>query len=860
MQFLSKPPMSRKIRPPRVITHTVFEISPITKCDDYADEETPVPSEPIVDVSKHVMMDCLFEAISQHSACQLQYAHPPNMVDMKMHVCENVVEMEAQIDEPTAVVAIHLSGLLRFPETNVETDSNERVFSLKPIHHPPLSAILNELYSTVPDTSIPRPLSMIPSYQVNVHKLLSVFHSLNSAPIESVYRANSVIREIDVSKFNTIASMLRVAQFVPEMNTPLFSGGVDMMKYRESGVFDMVERVNQPIEERHRCKEWTHAIRAVDSAKLAALFSRTNADDLDDDERELFMEIYPAREGLIQLLDTINSYSPAETRDDDARIFHIGTSIPMKLVDMIRSLESEPSEPTPTYGKATAKIGNIRDMMTEILPNTYSETDDTINMVDKMGVTPLPTGISHSDDIAAEYSSPSIPFRYIPISFESSRPDGKYKVGPNIADMYSFYRRAEYSPTEKTAPESDVSAANSISPSSIMHIPFTLPSTSNESADNSSGQKTRIQYPTSIPVPVPVSLRGETANNTPYSVKTPVKKYPTSIPVSVPVSLRQPTVDKVPDSKKILAPTPISIPVAMAMAEKKIVSPPSLILSLTTTKIRVKRFFDIVDQLEEIQGVYRVIINLCKTYKRMGCDLSEDEIDSIRNSEVIRRLNATNARDKYVVRVTEDFGPITKMTGGMDYMVDTKSVFYKLIVIDDDTVYTNGCLSILESQKAPNLIVSGSGFLFYHSLEYTMANCSIPTVSVDVVEGFAGICFDYSDINKRLMQFIRYYRTIDWQGGEDNDVNSLLKACFVGDDFVISYFYQKDSYHLRKVNGLLGSMHQSDFGFLEDALHRNPYFKSNMGTYVHIYKHLDILDTFLCKMDVCRRIVYKTNL
>ena len=351
--------------------------------------------------------------------------------------------------------------------------------------------------------------------------------------------------------------------------------------------------------------------------------------------------------------------------------------------------------------------------------------------------------------------------------------------------------------------------------------------------------------PNSFNTRIPVAVtRGK--ESTPQSISKLSEKIHSSVKriVDVPVSLRGKTAYY-----------------DMKIEENKEEEPPRIILSLTTTEIRISRFFEIISHIEEIPGIYRVIINICNRYKRLDIQLSQEYIDSIKKHPIIQKLNHLNSCEKYIIRVTEDFGPITKMTGGMEYMMDTKSVFYKLIIIDDDTIYTNECLTILESNKTPNSIVSGSGFLFYDYCKYKIANNTLPIVPVDIVEGFAGICFEYSDMNKILLKFIRYYRTIDWTNDrEENPVNVFLKACFMGDDFIISYFYSKDLYNLYKVNGLLGSIQQSEFGFLEDALHKNNTFQSNIGTYTHIYRNLIIMDTFLLKMDICSRISYKNRL
>jgi hypothetical protein len=305
----------------------------------------------------------------------------------------------------------------------------------------------------------------------------------------------------------------------------------------------------------------------------------------------------------------------------------------------------------------------------------------------------------------------------------------------------------------------------------------------------------------------------------------------------------------------------VSLPVKKSQEPEKASYLPKdrIILSLTTTAVRIHKFLQIIGSLEHTPGVYMVIINVCRQYRRMGKWIEEDELESIQNNPVILGLNAAYAYTKYMVRVTEDFGPITKLTGAVEYMLNERLIHHRLIIIDDDTIYENQCLANLESHKTPNMIVSGSGFMFYDNLDYTIASSQFRSVPVDIVEGFAGICFDYSDINKQMLRFVRYYRTIDWDKKNEDEVNLFLRACLLGDDFIISYFYHNAFYELRKINGILHYIKQHDFGFLSDALHRNTTFKTNMGTYVYIYQHLHMLNTFLCKLEVCRHIVYKIN-
>jgi hypothetical protein len=132
-------------------------------------------------------------------------------------------------------------------------------------------------------------------------------------------------------------------------------------------------------------------------------------------------------------------------------------------------------------------------------------------------------------------------------------------------------------------------------------------------------------------------------------------------------------------------------------------------------------------------------------------------------------------------------------------------------------------------------------------------------VPVDVVEGFAGICIDYSDIDSRLSHFVQYYKCIDWSNVSNELTNQFLKSCFLGDDLVISYFYAKMGKTLYKVNGLLEYIQQSTYGFDSDALHKNPEFQTNMGSYRFMYTNIVMFDLFLQKIQVCQEIREKKS-
>ena len=288
------------------------------------------------------------------------------------------------------------------------------------------------------------------------------------------------------------------------------------------------------------------------------------------------------------------------------------------------------------------------------------------------------------------------------------------------------------------------------------------------------------------------------------------------------------------------------------------------IISLATTMKRIEPFFELIDSIESIDRVFKVVINLCRVYKRFQIELSERDLASVKNHPFLLRLNAKHGYEKYVLNIVDDWGPITKLTGVYEYVTEHGYTESKIVIMDDDTEYLDNCLSELVRYKTPRNIVAISGFLFYNRKQYTVID-EIGSQRgtrnrADIVEGFSGICFQYRDLDDTFMRFIRYYRTIDWSV-KPNDasaeyrhrINTFLKACFLGDDFVISYYFGKTR-QLYKVYGYLDSIRQQEFGYGSDALHQNTVFQSNNGTYAYIYDNIHLYELLLKHIALCRDI------
>lgn len=308
-------------------------------------------------------------------------------------------------------------------------------------------------------------------------------------------------------------------------------------------------------------------------------------------------------------------------------------------------------------------------------------------------------------------------------------------------------------------------------------------------------------------------------------------------------------------------PAPVSEPAA-PLSTPKYDQFNGIIVSLATTMSRVESFFTVIESIEAIDRVYKVVIQLCKEYKRFRIVVPDQDLHAVITHPILMRLNAKNGYQKYVVHVTEDWGPVTKLTGVYAYCAQKHYTESKIVIIDDDTEYLDNCLSDLVRYKTPKNIVSGSGFLFFDRLEYTRidetGNRKGHLNRADIVEGFSGICFQYDDIDAKFMRFIKYYCTIDWTKTPEHAtyncrVNTFLKACFLGDDLVISYYFGK-SKALYKVFGYINSLKQQDYGYGADALHQNSVFQSNNGSYLYIMQNIEFFEGLLLRIDVCAQI------
>ncbi len=255
------------------------------------------------------------------------------------------------------------------------------------------------------------------------------------------------------------------------------------------------------------------------------------------------------------------------------------------------------------------------------------------------------------------------------------------------------------------------------------------------------------------------------------------------------------------------------------------------ILSVSTIPTRIQYLVQIIPKMRIRYSYF--VINICCKYKRFGEFKIPREL-----------LNLCKKNRKVVFQFIDDYGPLNKYIGGFKFMKKKKLYEHNLIIIDDDTVYTNQLFSHLIDDKSTNNITTGSGFSYDKNRNYkiTYGLC-------EMAEGYAGICFDYEQVNEFILYYAEYYKCIqDFKS--DDLIQKYLCASFLGDDYIISSCY-KDIWAIPNGRNLI---QPQGYGFHNDALHRNNVFGSNMKSYLFLYQNIKILETFKNKFNLNKEI------
>lgn len=247
------------------------------------------------------------------------------------------------------------------------------------------------------------------------------------------------------------------------------------------------------------------------------------------------------------------------------------------------------------------------------------------------------------------------------------------------------------------------------------------------------------------------------------------------------------------------------------------------ILSCATTPSRIQHLLQI---LPMIRGRYKYfVINICQEYKRFGKFKLPKEL-----------ISMCKQHKRIIFNFVYDYGPVCKYIGGFEFMKRKGLKDDKLIIIDDDTIYNKDLFYDLMEEKRENNITTGSGFDYDENRNYIMKEGE-----TEMVEGYAGICFDYRQYDEFMEWYVKFYKCIQWNS--DQLLDKYLKASFLGDDFIISNCYDNKI----AIQGGRENIVPQGFGFMNDALHKNNVFGSNMGSYLFLHENIKILETFKLK-------------
>ena len=257
-------------------------------------------------------------------------------------------------------------------------------------------------------------------------------------------------------------------------------------------------------------------------------------------------------------------------------------------------------------------------------------------------------------------------------------------------------------------------------------------------------------------------------------------------------------------------------------------------LSLSLIPSRVEPFMNFVYQYDNHIKSRLVVINVCVYYRRLDTNFKLD-----RNFlQFLKIINSKYSRPKYVLNFCDDYGPATKLIGGKEYILKKNLDVEYLIICDDDIFLHSDLFDLLCDEKYKyDGITTGSGF------DFNGKNYKVKICECEMVEGFGGICFEPSDFDNSIFDFFKYYKTINFEINDDL-INQFLKSCFMGDDCIISQFYQNKC-AVRNGRQYIRPM---DYGYTSDALQKNTIFNGNMGTYNFFKQNIKVFETFKNKL------------
>ena len=257
------------------------------------------------------------------------------------------------------------------------------------------------------------------------------------------------------------------------------------------------------------------------------------------------------------------------------------------------------------------------------------------------------------------------------------------------------------------------------------------------------------------------------------------------------------------------------------------------ILSCSTIPTRIDKLIAILHHTTSIRYKY-FIVNICVEYKRFGKFQIPKEL-----------ILLCKSNKRIIFNILPDYGPINKYVGA--FLKIKQNLKHnkddKIIIIDDDTLYHPDLFYELMDAKTDDNITTGSGFNYDEKRNY-----QIVEGKTEMVEGYGGICFSINQYDPFIFWYVKFYKHFDFK--DDNPVSKYLQASFLGDDFILSNNYPQ-KFAIKQGRKYINPQ---QYGFNNDALHKNNVFGNNMGSYKYLYDNIDVLNTFKKKFELNKSI------
>jgi hypothetical protein len=256
------------------------------------------------------------------------------------------------------------------------------------------------------------------------------------------------------------------------------------------------------------------------------------------------------------------------------------------------------------------------------------------------------------------------------------------------------------------------------------------------------------------------------------------------------------------------------------------------ILSCSTIPTRINNLIQILKISKNIKYKF-FIVNLCVEYKRFGSFKIPKELITLCKKE-----------KRIIFNIIDDLGPICKYVGA--FKIAPKLKLHnndKIIIIDDDTMYNPDLFYELMDCKTNDNITTGSGFNYDENRNYRIVEGK-----TDMCEGYGGICFGLHQCSEFILWYSTFYKFFDFKN--EDPISKYLQASFLGDDFILSNVYP-NKYAIKEGRKYINPQ---QYGFNNDALHKNNVFGSNMGSYQYLYDNISMLETFKNKFELNKQI------